>query len=285
MSTVFISYSHTDSNVADAIVKELEDLGINHFRDVKEIEWGQAISARVREGLHSASAIIVIVSPGSLKSQWVAYEIGFGSGTNKRILPYLTHGSLDLPAFISDLSYVKSVDKIREFFVNNPDWHETQTPKEAENEVHTFKLTEMQIEYLKTMSKPRNEGHIAGWVEQQTGRENAPYREAIEVFRRWGLVDYSENGYLFTSRAWKLVDQLWALSIADVLEVDKAIDDSVIAEKVDLTDGQVELDELRRHLIEMESHGFVKVTKTRGSWVVVLTHAGVTYRKHRPLSI
>lgn len=126
MSIVFISYSHADSGDADAIVFTLDKLGIETFRDVKDIQWGQRISARVKQGLHSASAVIVIVSPGSLKSQWVAYEVGYGTGTNKRLLPYLTHPELDLPEFMSDLSYVTSLDEIQDFFSTNTDWQKSQ---------------------------------------------------------------------------------------------------------------------------------------------------------------
>ena len=120
MSKVFISYSHTDKETADVITRLLEDLGIDYFRDVKEIEWGDAIVGTVRQGLIDAIAIIVIVSPGSLKSQWVAYETGFATALHKRILPYLTHPSLDLPVFMSDLSFIDSPDKIRDYFTTNP---------------------------------------------------------------------------------------------------------------------------------------------------------------------
>lgn len=120
MSKVFISYSHTDKETADVITALLDDLGIEYFRDVKEIEWGDAIVGSVRQGLSDAIAVIVIVSPGSLKSQWVAYEIGFATALHKRVLPYLTHPSLDLPGFMSDLSYIDSPEKIRDYFTANP---------------------------------------------------------------------------------------------------------------------------------------------------------------------
>lgn len=122
---VFISYSHSDSAVADTLVSALDRLGIETFRDIKNIEWGQALSEAVPHGLKSASAILVILSPGSIKSQWVAYEIGFGIGTRKRILPYLTHRDLDRPGFIGDLVYVTNVDDVRDFFLKNTTWHET----------------------------------------------------------------------------------------------------------------------------------------------------------------
>ena len=144
MKSVFISYSHTDSAVADSIAVALDEMGIEYFRDVKNIEVGDPISASVRQGLQNASAIIVIISPGSLKSQWVAYEVGFGVGTHKRVLPYLTHPALDLPGFMSDLLYATSINKLRAYFVNNPNWHEPSSVEPTQQNSRTAMLSDVQ---------------------------------------------------------------------------------------------------------------------------------------------
>ena len=116
MKKVFISYSHTDTSIADGIAAVLEELSLEYFRDIKDIQWGDGINASVREGLESSSAIIVIISPGSLKSHWVPYEVGYATALKKKILPFLTHPSLDVPGFIADLSYIKSEEQVRSFF-------------------------------------------------------------------------------------------------------------------------------------------------------------------------
>jgi TIR domain len=116
MKKVFISYSHTDTSIADGIAAVLQELSLDYFRDVKDIQWGDGINNSVREGLESSSAIIVIVSPGSLKSHWVPYEVGYATALKKKILPFLTHPALDVPGFIADLSYVKSEEQVRNFF-------------------------------------------------------------------------------------------------------------------------------------------------------------------------
>ncbi len=284
MSIVFISYSHTDSADAEAIVSTLDKIGVKSFQDVKDIEWGQPISARVRDGLESAAAIIVIVSPGSIKSQWVAYEFGYGTGTNKRVLPYLTHPSIDLPGFMADLSYVKSIDQIRDFFQSNTDWHQPSSEAVAPSR-ETASLTDMQVEYLMTISKPRNEGKIYGGIDEQTGRDVAQYQEALELYQQLDLMQYNGGNYKLTANGWRLVDQLWGLLIVDAIEVDKFQHESKIAEAVGLTDGQPELDELQRHIESLKQHGFVNATRTSGGISVSLTQKGATHRKHRPLNV
>ncbi len=118
MQNVFISYSHTDHEIADNIVSVLEELSIPYFRDIKNIRWGDAIPASVRDGLSSSSAIIVIISPGSLKSDWVPYEVGYATARGINILPFLTHPAIETPAFIYDLSYVETVKQVREYFIS-----------------------------------------------------------------------------------------------------------------------------------------------------------------------
>jgi len=54
----------------------------------------------------------VVISPGSQKSQWVSYEIGFAQGHGLTIIPFLTHPKLDPFPFIRDLKYTTSADEL-----------------------------------------------------------------------------------------------------------------------------------------------------------------------------
>ena len=120
MSIVFISYSHVDSEAADSIVAVFEKLGIKYFRDVKHIKWGRSISAEVRGALERSVAILVILSPASIKSQWVPYEVGYGRALHKRVLPFLTHPSIDVPGYMGDLRRISSIAEMREYLENTP---------------------------------------------------------------------------------------------------------------------------------------------------------------------
>lgn len=119
MATVFISYSHVDFEDAEAIAQVLSEQQVDFFRDVKDIEWGDAISSEVRAALEEAAAVLVILSPASLKSYWVHYEIGYASALRKRVLPYLTHPSLDTPGYIRDLKYFTTIEQIHECFAGD----------------------------------------------------------------------------------------------------------------------------------------------------------------------
>jgi hypothetical protein len=119
---VFLSYSHVDSKIADAISKEVASAGVQCLRDTEYIRWGDTIPQSVREGLDRAAALIVILSPSSLKSQWVSYELGYATARKMLVLPYLTDTALEPPTFLNDRLNVRSLEEIRNFFTSNPDW-------------------------------------------------------------------------------------------------------------------------------------------------------------------
>lgn len=114
--TVFISYSHSDSALVSKICKMLDKDDVKYFRDVKHIDWGKDIEDSVRVALHTCSSLMVVLSPGSLESAWVPYELGHARALKKDILPFLTHPKLKIPAYLQRLSYVDTIDAVRDHF-------------------------------------------------------------------------------------------------------------------------------------------------------------------------
>lgn len=288
MSTVFISYSHVDTSTADKLASLLSSLDIEFFRDVKDINWGNSISSKVRDGLETCAAILVVVSPASLKSHWVPYEIGYASALRRLVLPYLTHPSLDVPKYIDDLSYVTTVKQAKDYF----------TDKFADEAKDAFGMTEhasplqsqiilddMQIQYLLEISKPLNDGSVHGGVDEIGGRETAPYREAIKLFAEHDLMEYGDGAYLLSAKGWKLADQLWALKILDALDIGEFVEDTDLAKAVGLTDSTLDAHELKRHVSALKDHGWIRMNSTMHGWCVQITEQGVTQRKHREIDV
>lgn len=116
MADVFISYSHKNSDVAGQIAAILSECDISYFEYERDIGWGKIITTEVRENLKEAKAIIPILSPASLKSQWVMFEIGLAVGAEKEVLPFLTDPDLEIPDFIRDLRCTSSLEEVRSFF-------------------------------------------------------------------------------------------------------------------------------------------------------------------------
>jgi TIR domain len=113
---VFISYSHIDNVFVQQLAELLDVKKIPYFLDRRNIDWGDDIAQSIEDSLGNASHLIVVISPASLKSSWVPYEIGIARANGVKILPLLTHPSLDLPGFIANLSYKVSLENLVEFF-------------------------------------------------------------------------------------------------------------------------------------------------------------------------
>jgi hypothetical protein len=102
MSTMkfFISYAHEDDETAQSIAKVCQQLAIPTWLDRKEVQWGGLISESIGRGMKDCTHLVLVLSPASLKSDWVPYEIGRATERGMTILPYLTHKSLDLPPYL-----------------------------------------------------------------------------------------------------------------------------------------------------------------------------------------
>ena len=113
--SVFISYSHVDKDFVKSLVKLLDKHKVPYFLDSKDITWGSSISEEIRQAFNNAEYLIVVISPASLKSSWVPFEIGLARGKNAKILPILTHPSLELPSYLSDIKYLTSLNEVNLF--------------------------------------------------------------------------------------------------------------------------------------------------------------------------
>ena len=109
---IFISYSHTDAAVVAKITPCLEAIKVPYFLDQKDVPLGDLVTERVDSAFPRCSHLIVVIFPGSRKSQWVAYEIGFARGQGLTIIPFLTHPAEDLPPFIRDIKYATRIEQL-----------------------------------------------------------------------------------------------------------------------------------------------------------------------------
>lgn len=208
MNKVFISYSHSDSETADVIATALEEIGVAYFRDVKDIKWGDVVTSSMRDGLDNAAAVIVIISPGSLKSHWVSYEVGYATASRKRVLPYLTHPALDPPGFINDLLYVKTPVEVKDFFKSNPDWAAISPSKSATVDTSFegafTKVAKMMPDLLREMKEDLSGDNLfirefvplEGGVIFNHGKPRFEYRDNVhpQLFNKVNLLE--TNGFV-----------------------------------------------------------------------------------------
>jgi isopentenyl diphosphate isomerase/L-lactate dehydrogenase-like FMN-dependent dehydrogenase len=87
--SVFLSYSSKDRFIAETIIDKLEAIGVQTWADTKSMEGGGITIREIIAAIDACNEVIVLVSPNSIESQWVLFEIGVARGKDKRTTPVL----------------------------------------------------------------------------------------------------------------------------------------------------------------------------------------------------
>jgi len=104
---VFISHSSSDRWIARKIAEEVEASVAQPWLDEKDLEGGDVVEEEIIRGIDACHETIVLVSPKSVKSQWVVYEIGAVRGQHKRVTPILHYVS---PDAVAPIKGMKAID-------------------------------------------------------------------------------------------------------------------------------------------------------------------------------
>ena len=88
---VFISHASTDAKLAKRVADVLKEAGFEVWDDTQILpgeNWGEKLA----EALQESKAMVVLLTPDSLRSQNVSYEVGYalGKGDYKgRVIPVI----------------------------------------------------------------------------------------------------------------------------------------------------------------------------------------------------
>ena len=175
------------------------------FFDQKDITWGSDFSSDIMGSISDCSALIVILSPASLKSQWVPFEIGYATALGKRILPYMTHPSLDIPSYLQRLHHISNLQDIRSYFLSLLESQEyKQTAETLYRKGETlFNISEYP-DALKAFDKALevDPNHFLSLYDKgRTLIAIGSFEEAIEIFKEAEKIDpdqeniYTNIGY------------------------------------------------------------------------------------------
>ena len=89
MRKVFISHSYGDREYAEKLRQALADLAIESAFDPVEPASGEILSAKLRESIQAADAVVVLLSEHALSSKWVMFELGVAEGLRKNTVPVI----------------------------------------------------------------------------------------------------------------------------------------------------------------------------------------------------
>jgi hypothetical protein len=86
---VFISYSQYDGDAAASLLELLEGVGVTCFLAEKSIDPGIEWDSAIREAIRQTDHLLVLVTPKSKDSVWVAAEVGAAWVLGKTVIPAL----------------------------------------------------------------------------------------------------------------------------------------------------------------------------------------------------
>lgn len=112
MNNIFISYARSDGYLAERLVrlfKDLREFKVSGWLDAADLTTGDAFPGALREALQKSNAVVVLLSPDSLQSEWVQFEIGAAEALGKKIIPLIVSGEKleqQLPDILKDRMWI-----------------------------------------------------------------------------------------------------------------------------------------------------------------------------------
>lgn len=115
MSTIFLSHSHADKPFARKLAASLRAAGHGVWIDEAEINIGDSLIEKIREGLDQVDYVAAILSHASISSPWVTRELDIASNREIEegrvvVLPLLVE-KVDLPGFLKGKFYGDFTDE------------------------------------------------------------------------------------------------------------------------------------------------------------------------------
>ncbi len=106
---VFISHSSNDKKFVRTLKRDLQENGVDTFLDEDTLEIGDSLKERLDMELDKCSHFMIILTPSSVNSNWVKYELDkankmFLEKLLKKIIP-IKYRDCDIPVELSKLLY------------------------------------------------------------------------------------------------------------------------------------------------------------------------------------
>lgn len=101
----FISYSRKDNTFAHRLAADLRAEGHTVWMDVSTLRAGQDWADEIDRAVRACDALILVVSPDSMKSEWVSKETILAMNLKKSVVPVMCRQTT-LPVHLIDIQYI-----------------------------------------------------------------------------------------------------------------------------------------------------------------------------------
>ncbi len=103
---IFISYAHKNMLTAQIITQNLIQTGVPIWMDRMKLIGGSAWLNEIQKGIENAQAVLLIVTPDSMKSKTVQQEYAYAIQLGKPIIPVLAKNTSNIPDELKKFQFV-----------------------------------------------------------------------------------------------------------------------------------------------------------------------------------
>lgn len=107
---VFLSYSKEDCKLARALASQLKKIGLEPWDPNEVLFPGDNWASEIGKALEKSEAMVVLVSPSSMKSDQVLREVDFALGSPRykgRLIPVVLAEAEEMPWIFKNLRTVR----------------------------------------------------------------------------------------------------------------------------------------------------------------------------------
>ena len=110
MTQVFISYSRKDIEFIQRLANDLKAAGFEVWYDLSGLEAGTRWGNEIQKAIHESQYFLVVLSPNSVRSDWVEREFLYASDQGLKIIPLL-YEPCKLPMWSLHLQFIDVQEK------------------------------------------------------------------------------------------------------------------------------------------------------------------------------
>ena len=106
---MFISHAADDSAVAAALTRDLRKAGFEVWPDADSLAPGDNWALALGQALERAEAMVVLLSPDSVSSEWFKRELEYVLTSRRfrgRLVPVMIRKTADVPWILRKLSFI-----------------------------------------------------------------------------------------------------------------------------------------------------------------------------------
>ena len=105
MARVFVSYSTDDLNFVQDFVQTLMSNGVDIWWDKSSLQGGDDWQEDIEQAIENCEIYMVLLSPNSIRSDWVKKEYTCAMDRNKEVIPIL-YQDCKVPIALIDINYI-----------------------------------------------------------------------------------------------------------------------------------------------------------------------------------